>query len=78
MQQVAMQYLANAQRLCPLAPDWELLRLLNTQESISDELLHQFPNSAALFRRASLQNSEPDRAKALLNEARMLDPLGDW
>lgn len=78
MQQVAMQYLANAQRLCPFAPDWELMRLLNTQEFIGDELLHQYPNAAALHNRAAAQSSEPQHANALLNEARLLDPLGDW
>jgi hypothetical protein len=54
------------------------VRLLNTREIVSDEILSRHPNSAALYRRAGEQNSEPQRASAFLDEARLLDPLGDW
>ncbi len=77
-QQIAMQHATNAAQLCPLLPDAHLLRLINTNERISDELLHKFPNAAALWRRAAGQHSDPDRAEAYQAEARLLDPLGDW
>lgn len=76
--QIAMRHAANAAQLCPLLPDAQLLRLLNTHEYVSDQLLHEFPNAAALWQRATGQNSDPDRAKAYLSEARLLDPLADW
>jgi TolB-like protein len=78
VQRVAMQHLANAAQLCPLLPDTGLLRLTNTREPVSDAMLHTYPNSALLLRRAAGQRSEPQRAAALLEEARLLDPLGDW
>jgi TolB-like protein len=77
VQRVAMQHLANAAQLCPLLPDAGLLRLTNTREPVSDAMLHTYPNSARLLRRAASQGSEPRRAAAFLEEARLLDPLGD-
>lgn len=78
MQQVAMQHLASARRLCPALPDNDLLQLAHTRETITDDILHQHPNSAPLYRRASAQNSESGRADAFLAEAKLLDPLSDW
>ena len=78
VQQIAMQHAVNAAQLCPLLPDARLLRVINTNEHISDELLHEFPNAAALWRRATDQHSNPDRAEAYQAEARLLDPLGNW
>ena len=77
-QQIAMQHAANAAQLCPLLPDARLLRVINTNEHVSDDLLREFPNAAALWQRAAGQNSDPGRAEAYLDEARLLDPLGDW
>jgi hypothetical protein len=77
-QRIAMQHLANLEELCPLTPDAALLRVANTREPVSDRLLHEHPNSAELLRRASSQGDEPERAQALLNEAKRLDPLGSW
>ncbi len=77
-QQIAMQHAANATQLCPQLPDARLLQATNTNQYVSDDLLHDFPNAAALWRRASEQNSDPDRARTYLSEARLLDPLGDW
>ncbi len=78
IQQVAMQHLANAQRLCPLTPDGSLLELANTRRAISEDTLQEHPNSAMLYRRAAEGHSEPKRASAFIGEARRLDPLGDW
>lgn len=78
VQRVAMQHLANVAELCPLMPDAELLRFANTREPVSDTVLHDYPNSALLLQRAASQNSAPERASAFLDEARLLDPLGDW
>lgn len=78
LQPIAMQSLARVAELCAGASDPNILRLLHTKELVSDEALHRHPNSAALYRRASEQNSEPQRANALLGEAQLLDPLGDW
>lgn len=78
LQRIAMQNLATVETLCPELADTSILRLVNTQQPISDEILLRHPNAAALYRRAGQQNSEPNRAKAFLDEAKLLDPLGDW
>ena len=78
VQRVAMQHLANVAELCPLTPDAGHLRLANTREPVSDTVLHEYPNSALLLRRAAGHNNAPERASAFLEEARLLDPLGDW
>lgn len=78
LQPIAMQGLADVEQLCTGLPDAGLLRLMNTRERITNAMLLTHPSSAALHSRASEQNSEPDRARAFLNEARLLDPLGDW
>ena len=78
LQPVAMQNLARAKQLCPGILDTELLRLIHTRETVDDSILMRHPSAAALYRRASEQSSEPQRANAFLIEARLLDPLGDW
>ena len=79
LQQIAMQHLAAAETLCPTLPDVELLRFRHTLERRGDEdLLLRHPSAAELYREAVKQNSEPRRAKAFAEEARRLDPLGDW
>ena len=78
LQPIAMQSLVTVDQLCPGLPDTTVLRLLHTQEAISDEMLLRHPNVAALYYRASLENSEPNRASAFLDETRLLDPLGSW
>jgi len=78
LQRIAMQHLAEAERLCPGLPDTRSMRLMNTREFVGDDVLLKHPNSAELYRRASEQNSEPGRANAFNEEARLLDPLGDW
>lgn len=78
LQPIAMQSLATIEELCRGAPNSDILRLLNTREIVDNESLRRHPNSAALYRRASEQNSEPQRANAFLDEARLLDPLGGW
>ena len=77
LQRIAMQNLATVEALCPELADTSILRLVNTQQPISDEILLRHPNAAALYRRASHQNSEPGRAKAYGDEADKLDPLGN-
>lgn len=77
-QRVAMQHVANANELCPLTPDAKLLRLANTREPVSDTMLHDYPNSALLLRRAAAESNHPERADAFFSAARALDPLGDW
>jgi TolB-like protein len=76
--QIAMQSATTVEDLCPTAPEPHLLRLMNTMQSVSDELLRRYPNETFLYLRASHENSHADRANALLGEARLLDPLGDW
>jgi len=76
--QIAMQSVSTAAALCPTAPAPRLLRLMNTMQPASDELLRQYPNESFLYLRASHQDSHAGRASALLDEARLLDPLGDW
>lgn len=78
LQPVAMQSLAKARQLCPGMPDAELLRLKHTRETVDDSILLRHPSAALLYRRASEQSSEPQRADAFLSEARLLDPFGDW
>jgi TolB-like protein len=78
LQRIAMQSLDTVNDLCPELPDTNILRLTNTQEPVSDDMLLRHPNAAALYRRASQQDIDADRAKALLEEAELLDPLGDW
>jgi TolB-like protein len=75
---LAMQSVAAVEMLCPGLPDASLLRVTSSQEFVSDGMLRRHPSSAALYLRASRQNSEPNRANAFLNEALLLDPLGDW
>jgi TolB-like protein len=76
--QIAMQSISTVEELCPATAETRLLRLMNTMEPVSDELLRQHPNSAFLYLRASQQNSYAYRATAFLGEAQLLDPLGDW
>ena len=79
MQQVAMQRLANAEEQCAGLPDVELLRFGHTLDrSNVEELILRHPSAAGLYRAAAGQNSEPRRATAFIEEARLLDPLGDW
>ena len=79
LQPIAMQHLAAAERLCPDLPDVELLRFRHTLDRRGDEaLLLRHPSSAELYREAVNQNSEAHRANAFAEEARRLDPLGDW
>jgi TolB-like protein len=79
LQPIAMQHLATAENLCPDLPDVELLRFRHTLERRGDEsLLLRHPSAAVLYREAVDQNSEPRRANAFAEEARRLDPLGDW
>ncbi len=79
LQQIAMQHLAVAETLCPTLPDVELLRFRHTLDRRGDEeLLLRHPSAAELYREAVNQNSEPRRANAFAEEARHLDPLGDW
>jgi TolB-like protein len=79
LQPIAMQHLAAAETLCPDLPDVELLRFRHTLERRGDEtLLLRHPSAAELYREAVNQNSEPRRANAFAEEARRLDPLGEW
>lgn len=76
-QQLAMQYLSEADAICPGWPDTELLRLDNTlqleRESIDDEnFLQRFPNSAVVYRKLAgrrFQEGDKDEARALYIEA---------
>lgn len=77
-QRIAMQHLATAEQLCPSIPDTELLRIGNTLEPVTNEMLHKHPNSSLLLSRAAAADSHPGRSEALINAARALDPLGDW
>jgi len=79
LQPIAMQHLATAEKLCPDLPDVELLYFRHTLDRRGDEaLLLRHPSAAELYREAADQNSEPRRANAFAEEARRLDPLGDW
>jgi TolB-like protein len=79
LQPIAMQHLATAEKLCPNLPDIELLRFRHTLDRRGDEsLLLRHPSAAELYREAVNQDSEPRRANAFAEEARRLDPLGDW
>ena len=79
LQPIAMQHLAAAELLCPELPDVGRLRFRHTLDGRGDEtLLLRYPSSAELYREAANQNSEAHRANAFAEEARRLDPLGDW
>ena len=79
LQPIAMQHLAAAETLCPELPDVGLLRFRHTLDRRGDDaLLLRYPSSAELYREAVNHNSEARRANAFAEEARRLDPLGDW
>lgn len=76
---IAMQHLAAAEALCPELPDVGLLRFRHTLDRRGDDaLLLRYPSSAELYRAAVNHNSDARRANAFAEEARRLDPLGDW
>ena len=79
LQPIAMQHLAAAETLCPELPDVGLLRFRHTLDRRSgNALLLRYPSSAELYREAVNHNSEARHANAFAEEARRLDPLGDW
>jgi len=79
LQPIAMQHLAAAETLCPELPDVGLLRFRHTLDRRGDDaLLLRYPSSAELYREAVKHNSEARRANAFAEEARRLDPLGEW
>jgi hypothetical protein len=79
LQTIAMQHLASAEALCPGLSDVELLRFRHTLNRRGDEsLMLRHPSAAEVYRAATRQNSEPNRANTFAAEARLLDPLGDW
>jgi TolB-like protein len=79
--QLAMQALAQAATTCPTHPDVELLRLANTLELQEHEVadyIARHPNTAFLYlARAEKIVDDRNRAQALVDEALLVDPLGE-
>jgi len=83
-QQRAMRALSLAKLACPDYPEVELLRLVHTRELQLDvdhslRYLSRHPNSAELYLLLAELHHDAGidrRARALANEALMLDPLG--
>jgi len=83
-QQLAMRALTLAKLACPDYPEVELLRLVHTRELKLDvdhslRYLSRHPNSAELYLLLAELHHDAGvdrRARALANEALMLDPLG--
>lgn len=81
-QQLAMQYLQDADTTCPGWPDTELMRLENTLQLEHDRiddtaLLSRYPNSSLVHRKIAerrQRDGDEDEARALYAEACKLQP----